>query len=75
MGTNKTHKENAIWELQKYAAYCLKKILETTHHKTTAVRLPASHLTNHSSKTNKLDTDTVYNLKNLFGAIDDRDGW
>ena len=41
------------WELHKNAVRCLEQILKATHHKTTAVGPLNSHLTNHSSKTNK----------------------
>ena len=50
---NKMHKEKVSWELHKNAACCLEQILETALHKTAAVLPSASHLINHSSKTDK----------------------
>ena len=53
MDANKTHKEKARLELHKNAANCLEQILEATSQKTAAIQPLASHLTNHSRKTNK----------------------
>ena len=51
--TNKRHEEKAKWKLHKNAAHYLEQILEETPRKTSAVRPPASHLTNHSSQMKK----------------------
>ena len=48
------HREKKLnWELHKNAAFCLEQILEAAPNKTVGVQAPASHLTNHSNKTNK----------------------
>ena len=53
-GRRQKHREKAQWELHMNAACYFEQIQEPTAHKTAAVQSPASHLTNHSSKANKI---------------------
>ena len=54
MDTNKLQRENAKLELHKNSSCCLEENLEATPRKRAAVLQPASYLTNHSSKMNKM---------------------
>ena len=51
--SNKVLSEKTRWKLHNNAACYSEQILEAAPHKMAAVRALASHLTNHSSKTNK----------------------
>ena len=68
--TNKMHGEKAWWELHKNATCCLEQILEATAYKTAAVRLPTSHLTKYSSKTNRTyEALPEKQVKKLIGNV------
>ena len=53
MEANKMHREKARWELHQNSTSYIEQILETTQHKTIAIRPLTSHLKNYPSKTNK----------------------
>ena len=54
MDINKMYEEKARLELHKNTESCFEQILDAVPQKTAAVRPPVSHLTNRSSKTNKM---------------------
>ena len=62
MGTNKTYREKARWELHKNATCCSEQILDTTPHKTATVQQPTSNLDGKSVQTFLFAT---YSLKSF----------
>ena len=72
------HMEKVRWEFHKNATCCLEQILEPTYHKTASVWPPASHLTNHSSKTNKTFGALLKKFVGIHkrcSLMDSSDGW
>ena len=49
MDDNKTYEEKASHQLHDKAACCIEQVLESTHHKTAALRSPSNHHGNYLS--------------------------
>ena len=67
MDFNKALVEKATWRLHKDATFPFGKIMEASPHKTSAVRPPTSHLTNHLSLTD--ETCCAFGLLRLYTPV------
>ena len=63
-------KEKAEWELHKNGTYCYEQILEVASVRAAAVRPPASHFANYSSKTNKTCRELLVRQRTAKSYLD-----